>query len=346
MSEVSDATQIVLVMGRGGYLLGRITVRMAIAVYKLLNTLYLAKWRGKTSFNHLRQAKGDDLLFINMNTEDERELLAIEEEMKEHGIMYARLPDLCGGDHRTQYVISQSDAERFRAFLLDHGVGAFKRIKVGPVRPEDYIATGEDEQTHRKTEEAQRLEESAQTAEGLYQKETKKQKRGPETAAEERPKIIRLFTEGKEREARTPEEYAAVISDNYPTCVHDKSLDSQGTPEEFEKNPMEKRDTFCLYEMPDGLHAVVVPKEDVRETVINETTGEMHPGVFTLFPEQHYLVINMEDPTGDTELLKGGSVIPKMKEQPVKARFDELTNLVRAKAHKVTAEITRKVTER
>ena len=36
-------------------------------------------------------------------------LHAIEKEMKQHGILYARLPDLCGGDNRTQYVISPSD---------------------------------------------------------------------------------------------------------------------------------------------------------------------------------------------------------------------------------------------
>ena len=43
MSEVSDATQIVLLTARGGYLLGRISIAMAIRTLKLLNTLYHAK---------------------------------------------------------------------------------------------------------------------------------------------------------------------------------------------------------------------------------------------------------------------------------------------------------------
>ena len=71
MSEVSDATQIIMMTARGGYLLGKISIAMASRTLKLLDTLYHAKWKGKTSFNRLRQTKGEDLLFINISTEDE-----------------------------------------------------------------------------------------------------------------------------------------------------------------------------------------------------------------------------------------------------------------------------------
>jgi hypothetical protein len=81
MSEVSDATQIVLLTARGGYLLGRISIAMAIRTLKLLNTLYHAKWKGKTSFNRLRQTKGEDMLFVNVSTEKESLLKLIEEEL-------------------------------------------------------------------------------------------------------------------------------------------------------------------------------------------------------------------------------------------------------------------------
>ena len=66
MSEVSDATQIIMMTARGGYLLGKISIAMASRTLKLLDTLYHAKWKGKTSFNRLRQTKGEDLLFINI----------------------------------------------------------------------------------------------------------------------------------------------------------------------------------------------------------------------------------------------------------------------------------------
>ena len=135
MSEVSDATQIIMMTARGGYLLGKISIAMASRTLKLLDTLYHAKWKGKTSFNRLRQTKGEDLLFINISTEDEEKLRLVERELDAHQIMFARLPDLCGGDGRTQYAISQSDMEHFRAFLLDHGDGRYRDILVGPVRP-------------------------------------------------------------------------------------------------------------------------------------------------------------------------------------------------------------------
>ena len=164
MSEVSDATQIVLLTARGGYLLGRISIAMAIRTLKLLNTLYHAKWKGKTSFNRLRQTKGEDMLFVNVSTEKESLLKLIEEELTAHQIMFARLPDLCGGDGRTQYAVSQTDAERFKAFLLDHGTGPNRTVLVGPVRPEDYLATGEDTMKN-PTPEMRNLERDAREAE-------------------------------------------------------------------------------------------------------------------------------------------------------------------------------------
>ena len=51
MSEVSDATQLLIITGKGAYLLGNITVKSAAMVLKVLNTIYLAKWKGKVSLN-------------------------------------------------------------------------------------------------------------------------------------------------------------------------------------------------------------------------------------------------------------------------------------------------------
>ena len=137
MSEVQDAIQIL-------YLTGQISGAAAQMVYKILNTVYLSKWKGKTSFSRLRQIKGEEALFLNAATEDRLALRRIEQEMKAHGILFARLPDLCGGDGRTQYVISPSDLPKFKIFLLDHQAGPYGSISVGLIRPSDYIKSGVD----------------------------------------------------------------------------------------------------------------------------------------------------------------------------------------------------------
>ena len=41
MSEVGDATQIIVVFGKGGYLLGKITLKAALQFAKLINTIWL-----------------------------------------------------------------------------------------------------------------------------------------------------------------------------------------------------------------------------------------------------------------------------------------------------------------
>ena len=142
MSEVSDAVQVVMLCGRGAMLVGNISLKLALQIAKLFNTLYLAKWKGSVSFNRLRQTKGDDLIFINVSSEKAEDLAAVEKEMKAHGILYARMPDLCGGDARTQYAISTSDAVKMKAMLLDHASGPNSRVRVGPISEKDYMMTG------------------------------------------------------------------------------------------------------------------------------------------------------------------------------------------------------------
>ncbi|MCC8106053.1 MAG: hypothetical protein LIO99_08640 [Clostridiales bacterium] len=113
MSEVQDACQIILVAGKGAYWVGKIQMKIALSLLKLINTIYLAKWEGKVGLNRFRSIKGDNYLFVNVNSEDERALKEVEKEFKNHGILFARMPDLCGGDGRTKYVISPSDAAKF-----------------------------------------------------------------------------------------------------------------------------------------------------------------------------------------------------------------------------------------
>ena len=129
MSEVSDTIQLIVISGKVMFLAGNLSLKAAILTAKTLDTIYLAKWKGSVSYARLRKIKGDEVQFLNVSTEEKKILHAIEKEMKQHGILYARLPDLCGGDNRTQYVISPSDMVKCRAFLLDHFRGNTERSR-------------------------------------------------------------------------------------------------------------------------------------------------------------------------------------------------------------------------
>ena len=96
---------------------------------KIYNTLYLGKWKGATSFKRFRDIKGEDYEFINICSEDPETLALIEKEMEAHNLLFAKLPDLCGGDGNTQYVVARSDMHIFAAFLMDHNHGELQNIK-------------------------------------------------------------------------------------------------------------------------------------------------------------------------------------------------------------------------
>ena len=120
MSEVGDACQIVMISGRMIAATASLTFKTAMLMMKIYNSLYLGKWKGKTSFQRFRAIKGDEFEFINICSEDPEKLMQIEKEMEAHNLLFARLPDLCGGDGNTQYVIARSDMNIFAAFLMDH----------------------------------------------------------------------------------------------------------------------------------------------------------------------------------------------------------------------------------
>ena len=272
MSEVSDATQIVLLTARGGYLLGRISLSMAVRTLKLLDTLYHAKWKGKTSFNRLRQTKGEDMIFVNISTEKESLLKLIEAEMTAHQIMFARLPDLCGGDGRTQYAVSQADTERFKAFLLDHGTGPNRSVLVGPVRPEDYLATGEDTMKN-PTPQMSRLEKDAMEAEREsrrqnkdLQQETEKNSRyerrsvwtrkEPENSDSKQDQRIHETTPSQEAASREGKSETVDSNMNKPEIRiaaqgREKIVPAQQFAEETEKiYPIVKREKELAYDTP------------------------------------------------------------------------------------------------
>ena len=378
MSEVSDATQIVLLTARGGYLLGRISIAMAIRTLKLLNTLYHAKWKGKTSFNRLRQTKGEDMLFVNVSTEKESLLKLIEEELTAHQIMFARLPDLCGGDGRTQYAVSQTDAERFKAFLLDHGTGPNRTVLVGPVRPEDYLATGEDTMKN-STPEMRNLERDARETE---RENRGSESRGAETRGQEKHRTlkqeqtvrdfdiqkpadlaktitreetsftkdipeenpaIRIVSQGREKIVPA-QEFAKEAEKTYPLSIHEKELVYGKQKETIRLEPIDEEEHFNLYMLPDGVRAVVIPKEDVRPVYINEKTGEKMPPLFNVFAMQRYVIIDPKE--GVRDMVRGDDLLSLLKEVPVSIRHAELTQLVKERVAPVAEEITKNITQR
>lgn len=284
MSEVSDATQLLIVTGKGAYLLGNITVKTAAMVLKVMNTIYLAKWKGKVSLNRFRRICGGDFLFINMGTEDTRILRGIEKEMKAHGILFSRLPDLCGGDGRTQYVIPPADMAKMKAFLLDHKVGKYGHIKVGPISPEDYAKTGISE-SGRLTPELAELTQSALAA----LPEKRRQDWGALVPVEEVLKV--------------PEVWDAVKK-------HDTQINFGRHVSWIKGTPLKEHSSWSMYQMPDGQHVVIIPKQDIIAEKRNPVTGKVSPAEYAVFDARDYMVFNLK--SGEGHLEKGKNVVLAM----------------------------------
>ena len=387
MSEVSDATQIVLLTARGGYLLGRISLSMAVRTLKLLDTLYHAKWKGKTSFNRLRQTKGEDMIFVNISTEKESLLKLIETEMTAHQIMFARLPDLCGGDGRTQYAVSQADTERFKAFLLDHGTGPNRSVLVGPVRPEDYLATGEDTMKN-PTPQMIRLEKDAREAEREshgqdkdLQQDTEKNSRYDRKSVWKRKESessdskqdqrihettpsqeaaykegrsetveshmdepeIRIAAQGREKIVPA-QQFAEETEKIYPLVKREKELAYDTKAQTIHLEPLAEEEHFNLYMLPDGIRAVVIPKEDVRPVYINEKTGEKRPPLFNVFAMQRYVIIDPKD--GVRDMVRGEDLLSLLNAVPISVKHAELARQIQERMAPVAEVITKGITQR
>lgn len=285
MSEVSDATQLLIITGKGAYLLGNITVKSAAMVLKVLNTIYLAKWKGKVSLNRFRRICGGDFLFINMGTEDAQILRGIEKEMKAHGILFSRLPDLCGGDGRTQYVIPPADMAKMKAFLLDHKAGKYGHIKVGPISPEDYAKTGIAE-SGRLTPELAELTQSALAA---LPEKTRRQDWRELVPVEEVLKV--------------PEVWDVVKK-------HDTQINFGKHVSWIKGTPLKEHSSWSMYQMPDGQHVVIIPKQDIIAEKRNPVTGKVSPAEYAVFDARDYMVFNLKN--GEGHLEKGKNVVLAM----------------------------------
>lgn len=238
MSEVSDALQLVMVSGRMIAVVSRLSYRAALFQFKVLNTLYLSKWKGKSSLNRLRKIKGDNLIYLNFSTENAEKLKLVEKELTAHQILFARLPDLCGGDGRTQYALAASDIGKVKAFLLDHNKGPWKEITAGLISAMDYAETGRDI-NGKETKELQTLEKQA--AEELKQKQEKQKKAENTDPKKQKNGESDILTSGM---AKLREQLLSEATQIY------------------EKEPIAENETWGLYRMTDD-KGIVLPKEEV-----------------------------------------------------------------------------------
>ncbi|MCD7744121.1 MAG: hypothetical protein LUI13_02315 [Lachnospiraceae bacterium] len=327
MSEVQDACQIVIVTGKSAYWIGKITTQLTMMILKLMNTIYLAKWKGATTLNRFRNIKGDDFMFINASTEDRALLQHIEKEMEDHGILFARLPDLCGGDGRTQYVISPSDSAKFKAFLLDHNAGKYRDVKVGPISAEDYARSGID-RNGRETPEMQELSRSAneviqeqkqigvrQTAGYLTMQESTARAAWPLSTWRRRREPVR---EPVRNYTELPLTSPMV---QYNLVRHDEQVAEQENISWISKAPLKRHEKWAMYEMPDGIHTVIIPKSDQYQLA----SGNGITYRAAIYMEKMYQVVNMKN--GAMELSSGLAVAEAMKKPDIRTENEQLKNL-------------------
>lgn len=265
MSEVSDAIQIVVVSGKMLYLFSRLSMQTVMLTAKILNTLYLSKWQGSVSFARFRRIKGENIQFINISMEDSQILKYIEYEMKAHGILFAKMPDLCGGDGRTQYVISPDDMIKFKAFLLDHAVGKHKDVKVGPISPADYAQSGI-------------AQDGAPTPQMQEFVRTREKKRISMQQNERQQNELQL-PEIMERIRQQELEQGSMIISEAPIKTHDR---------------------WGMYRMPDGIHAVIIPKTDVIEDGQSKNTRA------AVRDRKNYITIDLK--TGQQQSVSGQAI--------------------------------------
>lgn len=195
---------------------------------QVTGSLIYGAFKEKNTLKDLVAEKGNDLVFFEVSSENKESLKDMEKQMKAYGITFARMPDLCGGDGKTQYAFSPKDAVRFRMFLRSQA----EKKKDHPDLPavkiisaEDYANTGFDE-NDKPTKE---LDAIMRSAEEEIRKEREAQQKAknaktPETSPGPEAKTCRGLDEAVNRDTgRELQEQDFFIADvnnpnNYIHC--------------------------------------------------------------------------------------------------------------------------------
>ena len=349
MSEVNDAVQVIMVAGRTIYMANRISSRMLSSFIKMMNTIYLSKWKGSASLHRLRQIKGDDMVFINVSSERPSDLASVEKEMKAHGILFARMPDLCGGDGRTQYAIAASDLPKLKPMLLDHAVGKEKKIRVGLISEKDYLGTGFTAEGT-STPEYEDLQKSA-----ISEKERTS---GNPLKGMHAIKESAVYTETSNitPDAATP---GTVRTKGNMSLLRVHDLRMTGREDEFlwiDEDPILKGKGFSLYPMGDGLRGVIIPDRDeistlpaYKQTGIS-TEEKMKSGIVfdrhraVIFSENSYQTIDLK--TLSITDMSGSKVMKTIRSGNIYQRNEMLRAMLEKNAPSLGQELLKAAGER
>ena len=311
MSEVSDATQIIVVAGRAFYMLGKIDLKLAMQIIKLINTVYLSKWKGKAGLGRLRQIKGDDLMYLNVGSENKADLKKIEREMRDHGILFARMPDLCGGDGRTQYTVAVSDAAKVRALLIDHPQGKNKDISIGMLSEKEYFSTAFDKDgkptpemwdlAHSQPDPAYGAAEPERTwSFGRKRDDGSSLNPGGDQRQKQNREPSRQQGLDYSRQFGTPEQQVSSLHQAFGDVrVRMRDLDSRGLQSMYQWIPGPPRDVqkrFAEFTL-DGTHSVFVPIEDAILPGKHGETFDMNSVGAALFQDKSYTVADLQNAT-------------------------------------------------
>lgn len=277
-----------------------------LAVVKLMNTLYLAKWKGKTNMSRFRAIKGEQMQFMSIGTENPGEIKAIFKELKQHGILYTQLPDLKYGDGKIQFVISPSDMGRMEAFLINHSKGKLSGIKVGPINVDEYVKTGYDE-GWKPTRNLRDLEESALEE---VQKQTKRY-----------GKATRVKSNKDEAEDKNKKTDIMDIPEGLQGYVQEL-VPEQG---ELQRVPLDKslilqrKENVCEINVPQSEYVAVLKSSHVK-------SGE---NCFAAFvdPQQDYDIVHKQ--TGERSKISGKELADRLRAPTYKQRREQLNNIAR-----------------
>ena len=192
---IQSAIQLIELGGRFTLLLGGLAKNYVFPVLKggvkglgklmqVGGALIYGAFKEKNTLKDLIAEKGNDLVFFEVTSEEKEVLKDLEGQMKAYGITFARMPDLCGGDGKTQYAFSPKDAVRFKMFLRNMA----EKKKDHPDLPEvtiisaeDYANTGYDSNDHPTPE----LDEIMRSAEEEIRKEREAQEKAKNVKAPE-----------------------------------------------------------------------------------------------------------------------------------------------------------------
>lgn len=302
-----------MIIGKAIYQLKDVMVYTAVLSAQSMNVIYSAKWKGKTSFKRLLNMKGEQngLLFLNVGLEPDssvnrKKFRAIENELKKHGIMYAIMPDLCGGDGNTQICVSAVDAKKVEAMLHSHMHGKNKDVYMAEISEYDYTMTGK-EGDGSPTEKMQELIDSA------------KQKNQTDHHPVNSEKVIKI-----------PEKNASQI-------ITDHDLTYQMGQESYtwlKTRPLMSKkingDLYHLITLPDGKSGIIIPDRDYRQPGAGSMYGAL------VCEHKEYYSVNYR--SGKVSRITGEKAVKIARKLPVDEYVSKVEQLLQNQKQKMKLE--------